>query len=89
MLRHSKIMPRLDGTQSLEAEVIGPAAVVARWRLGDGTVLTLAVNLGDRPVATGSLRGRLIFATRNVVGGDAPAGMLDADSTVALLEQPC
>jgi 1,4-alpha-glucan branching enzyme len=89
MLRHSEIMPRLDGTRSLEAKVVGPAAVVARWRLGDGTVLTLAVNLGDSPVATGPLRGRLIFATREVVGGDAPAGMLDARSTVALLEQPC
>jgi malto-oligosyltrehalose trehalohydrolase len=89
MLRHSEIMPRLDGTRSLEAKVVGPAAGVARWRLGDGTVLTLAVNLGDSPVATGPLRGRLIFATREVVGGDAPAGMLDARSTVALLEQPC
>jgi len=89
MLRHSEIMPRLDGTRSLEAEVIGPAAVVARWRLGDGTVLTLAVNLGDRPVAAGPLRGRLIFAIGDVVGGVAPAWMLDACSTVALLEQPC
>jgi hypothetical protein len=35
------------------------------------------------------LRGRTIFATRDVVGGAAPAGMLDACSTVALLEQPC
>ena len=89
MLRHTEIMPRLDGARSLEAEVIGPAAVVARWRLGDGTVLTLAVNLGDSPVTTGPLRGRTIFATRDVVGVAAPAGMLDARSTLALLEQPC
>jgi malto-oligosyltrehalose trehalohydrolase len=88
MLRHTEIMPRLDGARSLEAKVIGPAAVVARWRLGDGTVLTLAVNLGDSPVATGPLRGRTIFATRDAVGVAAPAGTLDACSTVALLEQP-
>jgi len=71
MLRHSEITPRLDGARSLAAEVIGPAAVVARWRLGDGTVLTLAVNLGDRPVSVVPLRGRLIFVAPDVAGRDA------------------
>jgi malto-oligosyltrehalose trehalohydrolase len=89
MLRHSEIIPRLDDARSLGANVIGAAAVIARWRLGDGTVLTLAVNLGDSGVPTGAVGGRLIFATPEIAGRDALAGMLDACSTVALLEQPC
>lgn len=50
-LRHSHIVPRLKGTKSLGAEAIGEAAVVARWRLGDGATLTITLNLGDTPVA--------------------------------------
>ena len=42
----SEIVPRLDGTRSLRPSVIGPKAVVARWRLGDGAILTMASNLG-------------------------------------------
>ena len=44
-LRATEIVPRLDGARALTAEVIGPKAVVARWRLGDGAILTLASNL--------------------------------------------
>ena len=44
-LRATAIVPRLDGARALAAEVIGPKAVVARWRLGDGAILTLASNL--------------------------------------------
>ena len=44
-LRATAIVPRLDGARALTAEVIGPKAVVARWRLGDGAILTLASNL--------------------------------------------
>jgi maltooligosyltrehalose trehalohydrolase len=50
-LRRQKIVPRLAGTVSLDAEAIGDAAVHARWRLGDGAVLSIALNLGDAPVA--------------------------------------
>ena len=49
-LRHEAIVPRLKGTQSAGAEVIGDAAVVARWRMGDGATLTIALNLGDEAV---------------------------------------
>ena len=35
-LRHSLVVPRLDGARALGAEVIGPRAVVARWTMGDG-----------------------------------------------------
>jgi maltooligosyltrehalose trehalohydrolase len=49
-LRRTHLVPRLEGARSLGAAAIGPAAVLARWRLGDGAVLTLAVNLGDAAV---------------------------------------
>ncbi|MFV0622994.1 malto-oligosyltrehalose trehalohydrolase [Sphingomonas sp. ac-8] len=50
-LRHAHIVPRLKGAQSLGAEAIGDAAVVARWRMGDDATLTIALNLGDAAVA--------------------------------------
>lgn len=50
-LRHANIVPRLKGTKSLGAEAIGEAAAVARWRMGDGATLTIALNLGDTPVS--------------------------------------
>lgn len=45
-LRREVIVPRLKGARAMGAEVIGEAAVVARWRMGDGVVLTIALNLG-------------------------------------------
>lgn len=86
-VRHDEIMPRLDGSCCLGADVAGQAAVLARWRLGDGTVLILATNLGDSPMSTEPLRGRLIFATSDVAGRHALAGRLDACCTVALLDR--
>ncbi|MCG7348058.1 malto-oligosyltrehalose trehalohydrolase [Sphingomonas sp. ACRSK] len=50
-LRHTHIVPRLKGTTSLGAEAVGEAAVVARWRMGDGATLTIALNLGDTGVS--------------------------------------
>ena len=61
-LRASEIVPRLDGTRALTAEVIGPKAVVARWRLGDGAMLTMASNLGAEPVPLDLPAGPLLFA---------------------------
>jgi maltooligosyltrehalose trehalohydrolase len=49
-LRHAHIVPRLPGTRSLGARALGEAAVHARWRLGDGAVLTIRLNLGARPL---------------------------------------
>ena len=46
-IRHDAIIPRLRGTMSIGAEAIGEGAVVARWRMADGAVLTIALNLGD------------------------------------------
>jgi maltooligosyltrehalose trehalohydrolase len=50
-LRHAQIVPRLVGARALDAVALGSSGALARWRLGDGSVLTLAVNLGPQPVA--------------------------------------
>ena len=81
-LRRAEIVPRLVGTRALGAEAIGPAAVMARWRMGDGAVLTLACNLGAAPCAFAPPAGRPLF-----VGNEAPsATTLAAYTTLAFLE---
>ncbi|HEU0096170.1 MAG TPA: DUF3459 domain-containing protein [Rhizomicrobium sp.] len=50
-LRRQWIVPGLDGARALSATAVGDKAVVARWHLGDGAILTLAVNLGAVAVA--------------------------------------
>ena len=49
-LRHEKIVPRLVGTTGKGAEVLGEGAVCAEWRMGDGTELTIAINIGEEAV---------------------------------------
>ena len=85
-IRHTALIPRLEGTVSLGAEPIGPAAVVARWRMGDGSVLTLAVNLGETPELVGELAGTELFATSEVAHHHAQAGVLEPHSTILLLK---
>jgi len=67
--RRDYLMPRLEGARSLGATAVGPKAVVARWRMGDGKVLTLAFNLDHErielaenglPIASGSV---VVFET--------------------------
>jgi malto-oligosyltrehalose trehalohydrolase len=67
-LRQQEIVPRLPGTVSIGAEPIGPKAVLARWKLGDGSRLTIVTNLGGDAVSFEAPPGRLLFAT----GGTAP-----------------
>jgi maltooligosyltrehalose trehalohydrolase len=86
-LRAAEIVPRLPGSRSVCASAVGPAAVVACWRLGDGALLTLACNLGEReaPLA-GHTFGRLLFQSADVAK-QARAGMLAPYATVAFLDR--
>lgn len=61
-LRHRVIVPRLRGAVAMGAEAIGERAVVARWRMGDGAVLTIALNLGDEAVVFPAVEGDVVFA---------------------------
>ncbi|MCF5064243.1 malto-oligosyltrehalose trehalohydrolase [Pseudomonas syringae] len=44
-LRHRHIVPNLPGSVALGAHVLADGAVTARWRLGDGRVLQIDLNL--------------------------------------------
>ena len=54
-LRARTIVPRLKGARALGANAMGDRSVIARWRLGDGSRLTIAANFGDGPLALSSL----------------------------------
>ncbi|SNS54072.1 maltooligosyl trehalose hydrolase [Noviherbaspirillum humi] len=90
-LRREQILPRLEGAAALGAEVLGEAAVRARWRLGDGQVLMIALNLADAPVAIAYERladgrgGRILFETDGVEDA-AVAGQLPPHSVLVLME---
>ncbi|RAN81277.1 malto-oligosyltrehalose trehalohydrolase [Bacillus sp. SRB_336] len=47
--RRRQLCPALRGAHAIDCEVIGNAALLARWRLGDGSVWEMALNLGSVP----------------------------------------
>lgn len=61
-LRRSAIVPHLAGATALGAEATGDAAVTARWRLGDGSVLTIALDLAYQPAPLPEGEGELLHA---------------------------
>jgi malto-oligosyltrehalose trehalohydrolase len=78
--RASHIMPRLRGARAVGAMPVSSGAVLARWRMGDGRVLTLAVNLYEGAVRLDPIAGDLIAS----VGG-ATASNLPGRSALAAL----
>jgi malto-oligosyltrehalose trehalohydrolase len=65
-LRAREITPRLSGIQGGGArfELLGNEALEVRWRLGDGSRLTLLCNLGKRPLTGVKPReGEVIYST--------------------------
>jgi maltooligosyltrehalose trehalohydrolase len=85
-IRQSEIVPRLDGARALEARALNAHSVVARWRLGDGAVLTLACNLGTERSDTGALVGRTLFAVGKGAAASAQSGSLPRFSTYVCLD---
>ncbi|OWW22265.1 malto-oligosyltrehalose trehalohydrolase [Noviherbaspirillum denitrificans] len=80
-IRRTHIVPRLEGARSLGADILGPAAVAARWRMGDGQVLVVSINLGAAPVPFTPGSGTLLFATEGAEGN-----VLPAHAVLAILE---
>jgi maltooligosyltrehalose trehalohydrolase len=86
-LRSARIAPRLQGARSLGAQALGRAAVVARWRLGDGKRLTIASNLDRVPVTCPRPDGEFLFESSPDACEIARMGMLPAKTTVAALSR--
>jgi 1,4-alpha-glucan branching enzyme len=87
-LRHAEIVPRLAGTKALRSAALGEAAVSAHWRMGDGTVLMLATNLGDDAVTIDPPDGRTLFESTANAAALARDASLKGQTTVAFLEPP-
>lgn len=66
-IRHAQIIPRLPGSRFFGSAALGKSAVLARWKLGDGSTLRLELNLGTAAVPITAPRGnaRLLFASRD------------------------
>lgn len=47
-IRSERIVPHIFGAHGIDAKVVGEKAVVARWRLSNGELLTIASNLGNQ-----------------------------------------
>jgi maltooligosyltrehalose trehalohydrolase len=89
--RHKYIIPRLAGCSADRARVLGSHAVEARWRLGDGSLLLIALNLLDSPVPycpdTEPTDEQLLFETPGALYG-LREGVLAGDGLIALLMPP-
>ncbi|WP_043307235.1 malto-oligosyltrehalose trehalohydrolase [Pseudomonas sp. ML96] len=53
-LRQIHVAPGLPGARSIGVEVLAPGALIASWRLGNGQVLRIDLNLGDSAIETGA-----------------------------------
>jgi len=61
-LRQTRIVPHLAGTMAIGAAATGDAAVSARWRLGDGSILTVAIDLAPRPAPLPTGEGAPLYS---------------------------
>jgi maltooligosyltrehalose trehalohydrolase len=87
-LRRGEIVPRLEGARALDAVAVGPAAVLARWRLGDGAQLVLASNFGAAAAAIPAQTQQPLFATSETAERAVQMGQIEGYATVALLSPP-
>ena len=90
-IRHRYIIPRLKGVRSISAKAIGPAAIKACWKMGDGAVLAIVVNLGNelltlnRDDVIDTPEPEILFDYGDVWKA-LQKGLLPGNSFIALLE---
>jgi maltooligosyltrehalose trehalohydrolase len=84
-VRKTQLGARLSGTTSLEAEALGETGVVARWRLGDGAVLTVAAQFAEGEIALPAPIGALLGESRDGVAEAAARGTLPGFSAAGWL----
>ncbi|MGQ0699857.1 MAG: malto-oligosyltrehalose trehalohydrolase [Panacagrimonas sp.] len=87
-LRRQQICPRLKGVQARRSSVLSPHAVVANWRLGDGSKLRIATNLGAEPVPFPRTSSPLLFESGQGCAASIASGKLPGRCTCVFLNDP-
>lgn len=90
-VRRRELLHRLAGCQSAGVDVLGPAALCARWRLMDGVELSLWLNLGNEAVpCTRPCHDRSTALHESSAGAAAAlsAGLLPQRACVATVCEP-
>jgi len=62
-IRAQHLVPFLKGAKATHAKAVGPAAVVAQWRLANGALWTLACNFGAEDCTIETPVGEFIYGT--------------------------
>ncbi|WP_156546263.1 malto-oligosyltrehalose trehalohydrolase [Cupriavidus sp. D384] len=84
-IRRNEIMPRLRHCQPDGVTPLADRALVARWRLGDGSRLSIWLNLGAGPVEADCAGGRMLHASQSGAIASLNAGILTERCCVACL----
>ncbi len=61
-LRAKHVVPGIPGCRSLDVDVLAPGALRAEWRLGNGRLLAITLNLGRETASTDAAAGGIVFA---------------------------
>ena len=85
-LRAEYLVPFLKRTQAVRAEALGPYAVAATWRLGNGASWTLACNLGGESCSFGGESSSFRLQSGRAVFGTLHGDAIGPFTTVALME---
>nr|WP_172966173.1 malto-oligosyltrehalose trehalohydrolase [Cupriavidus pauculus] len=85
-IRRNEIMPRLPHSQSAGVTILGERALLARWRMGDGSLLSIWLNLGTEPVEVDCDGGRMLHASQSGAIASLMAGTLPGLTSVACLQ---
>jgi len=76
-LRAKHVVPGIPGCRSLDVDVLAPGALRAEWRLGNGRLLAVTLNLGHEAVSSGAASGEVVFAHPSGTGlADMPPGSI-------------
>lgn len=87
-IRREEIVPRLPAIQALGADVLGHGAISARWRMEDGSVLRIDLNLSEQPVEhSAPEEARILFEHPQQAMGLLEQGALAPYSALVTLTQ--
>jgi maltooligosyltrehalose trehalohydrolase len=79
-------VPGIPGCRTAGTTIVGEKALVARWTLGTGEQLSIAINFADASAACPAVTGDLLAESANGAWQTAKSGQVAARSAVAWVE---